>query len=246
MRTAAVLSLVFASACASGAGFAPKPLPELVATGSPLAALDTNNFVLDGGESFAWNVQFQGLSIGRAELAVGEQEVRSRFETNALASSFARARYELVSVLDRNAHRPIGANESVEVDGETTTTAASFDGKSYMIGTPPVAHSVPDGNVHTLQSALGVIRGWAQPQAKGGVLYVLVAAKIYKLVLSRPIPEDLYSSPAIKVSGRVTPLEGNGPSISLAMWVTNTPARMPLRIEVAGDDKQITAELIDQ
>lgn len=242
----AVIAVVFATACAHGPGFAPKPLPELVATGSPLGPLDSRNFVLDGGESFAWNVQFQGLSIGRAEISVGDQEVRSRFETNALASSFARVKYELVSVIDRNAHRPIGAFETAELDGESQTTNATFDGKSYAIGEPPVSHSIPDGNVHTLQSALGVIRGWAQPQAKGGVLHVLVGGRIYKIVLSRPIPEDLYSSPAIKVSGRVSPLEGSGPAISFAMWVTNTPARTPLRIEVAGDGKQITAELIDQ
>ncbi len=241
----AVLAVVFTTACAHGPGFEPKPLPELVATGSPLGPLDTKNYVLDGGESFAWNVQFQGLSIGRAEIAVGDQEVRSRFETNALASSFARVKYELVSVIDRDAHRPIGANEISELDGEATTTNATFDGKSYAIGEPPISHSVPDGNVHTLQSALGVIRGWAQPQARGGVLHVLVAGRIYKLVLSRPIPEDLYSSPAIKVSGRVAPLEGSGPAISFAMWVTNTAARTPLRFEVNGDGKTITAELID-
>ncbi len=241
----AVIAVVLVSACAHGPGFAPKPLPERVATGSPLGPLDTKNYVLEGGESFAWNVQFQGLSIGRAEIAVGDQEVRSRFETNALASSFARVKYELVSVIDRNARRPMGAHESAEMDGEVTTTNATFDGRSYSIGEPPVTHSVPDGNVHTLQSALGVIRGWAQPQARGGVLHVLAAGKIYKIVLSRPIPEDLYSSPAIKVSGRVAPLEGSGPSISFAMWVTNTPARMPLRIEVNGDGKTITAELID-
>lgn len=242
----AVIVVVFATACARGPGFAPRALPDLVATGSPLGPLDTKNYVLESGESYAWNVQFQGLSIGRAEIAVGDQEVRSRFETNALASSFARVRYELVSVIDRGGRRPMGANETAELDGETTTTSATFDGRSYAIGEPPISHSVPDGNVHTLQSALGVIRGWAQPQARGGVLHVLVAGKIHKLVLSRPIPEALYSAPAIKVSGRATPLEGNGASVSFAMWITDTPARTPLRIEVAGEGKTVTAELIDR
>ena len=242
----AVFAVVFAAACTHGSSFAPRPLPELVATGSPLGPLDTSKYMLDSGEAFAWNVQFQGLSIGRAEIAVGEQEVRSRFETNALASSFARVKYELVSVIDRDGRKPMGAHEIAELDGEALSTNATFDGNSYAIGEPPVSHTVPDGNAHTLQSALGIIRGWAQPQARGGVLHILVGGKIYKLVLSRPIPEDLYSAPAIKVSGRVAPLEGSGPAISLAMWVTNTPARVPLRIEVNGDGKTITAELIDQ
>lgn len=244
MRSA-VLAVVVTAACSHGPGFAPRPLPELVATGSPLGPLEVKKLVLDAGESFAWNVQFQGLSIGRAEIVVGDQEVRSRFETNALASSFARVKYELVSVIDRNAQRPIGANELAELDGEATTTNASFDGRTYAIGEPPVQHSVPDGNVHTLQSALGVVRGWAAPQARGGVLHVLVGGHIYKLVLSRPIPEELFSSPAIKISGRAAPLEGSGPSVSFAMWVSDTTARVPLRIEVAGDGKTITAELID-
>ncbi|MFN0253537.1 MAG: DUF3108 domain-containing protein [Kofleriaceae bacterium] len=241
----AVIAVLFVTACSYASAFAPKPLPDLVATGSPLGPLDASKFVLDGGESFAWNVKFHGVSIGRAEIAVGDQEVRSRFETNALASSFARVKYELVSVIDRNGHRPMGANELAEIEGEATMTNASFDGRSYAIGEPPVSHSIPDGNVHTLHSALGVIRGWAQPQARGGVLHVLVGGKIFKLVLSRPIPEDLHSAPAIKVSGRVAPLEGSGPAISFAMWVTNTPARVPLRVEVNGDGKTITAEMID-
>ncbi len=244
MRIAAV-TIAFVTACAHGPGFAPRPLPELVATGSPLGPLDASRFVLEGGESFAWNVQFQGLSIGRAEIAVGDQEVRSRFETNALASSFARVRYELVSVIDRSGRRPLGSHEVAELDGEALSTDATYDGTNYAIGEPPVSHSVPDGNVHTLQSALGVIRGWAAPQARGGVLHVLVGGKPYKLVLSRPIPEELFSAPAIKVSGRVSPLEGSAPAISFAMWVTDTPARVPLRIEVNGDGKTIVAELID-
>lgn len=245
MRSVLVVA-VFVTACSHASGFAPKPLPELVATGSPLGPLDTSSFVLEGGESFSWNVQFQGLSIGRAEIAVGDQEVRSRFETNALASSFARVKYELVSVIDRSGRRPMGAHEIAELDGEATSIDATFDGRTYAFGQPPASHSVPDGNVHTLQSALGVIRGWAKPQARGGVLHVFVGGKIYKLVLSRPIPESLYSAPAIKVSGRVAPLEGSGPAISFGMWITDTPARVPLRIEVNGDGKTITAELIDQ
>ena len=72
-------------------GVAPRPLPDLVATGSPLAALDVRDLVLNTGESFVWRVQYQGLSIGRAELVVGEQEVRTRFATDGLASTFMTA-----------------------------------------------------------------------------------------------------------------------------------------------------------
>jgi hypothetical protein len=233
-------------ACAPGVGFAPKPLPDLVATSSTLGPLSTKDFVLNTGESLAWNVSVQGLSIGRAEMVIGEQEVRTRFETNMLASTFAHAKYDLVTVVDRTAHRPIGANENVEVDGERTSTNASFDGKTYSIGDPPAPHDVPDGNVHTLHTALAMLRGWAEPQAQGGTLYVLVAGKVFQLTVSRPIFEDLHSSPAIKVSGKITPLEGSAPTASIAMWLASTPAKTPLRIEIVANDKQITAEVIDE
>lgn len=245
MRLALLLSLPLL-ACASGPGFAPKPLPELVATTSTLGPLATKDFVLNAGESLAWNVSLAGISIGRAEMAVGEQEVRTRFETNMLASTFARAKYELTTVVDRNGMRPIGAVERLDADGESTNTNASFDGRSFTIGDPPTQHQVPDGNVHTLHSALGVIRGWAAPQAQGGTLYVLVAARVYQLVLSRPIFEELHSSPAIKVTGRITPLEGNDSNASIAVWLTANDAKTPLRIEIVANDKQITAELVDE
>ncbi|HEY4057849.1 MAG TPA: DUF3108 domain-containing protein [Kofleriaceae bacterium] len=233
-------------ACGPAVGFAPKPLPDLVATTSTLGPLAAKDLVLNTGESLAWDVSVQGLSIGRAEMAIGEQEVRTRFETNMLASAVAKAKYDLVTVIDRTAQRPIGANENIEVGGERTSTNASFDGKTYSIGDPPEPHAVPDGNVHTLHSALALIRGWAEPQAQGGTLYVLVAGKIFQLTMSRPIFEELHSSPAIKVIGKITPLEGSAPTASIAMWLTNTPAKTPLRIEIVANDKQITAELIDE
>jgi hypothetical protein len=241
-----VLLFALLAACGSSVGFAPRPLPDLIATGSPLAALEVKELVLTPGESFAWSVQYQGIAIGRAELAVGEQEVRTKFETNALASAFASAKYELVTVIDRTAKRPLGASERIEADGQTTVVDASFDGKNYTLGDPPETRSIPDGNLHTLHSALGVIRGWADARARGGVLTVLVGGRPYRLVVSRPIEEDLHGSPTLKVAAKAAPLDGNGATISIAIWLTVTEAKAPVRIEVAIGDKQVTAEMIDE
>ncbi len=244
MRHAVVLAIL--AACGQPAGFVPRPLPELVATGSPLAPLSTDAFAYRAGESLAWDVSSQGLTLGRADLAIGEQEVRSKFETGALASAFARASYELTTVIDRSAKRPIGAHEVIEVDGETTSTDATFAGAKVTLGNPPSTKDVPTGDVHTMHSALAVVRGWATPKAQAGVLYLLHAAKLYKLVLSRPFPERLHESPAIKVSARVVPHDGSGVTVSVAMWLSDDELRIPRRIEIAADGKTVTAELLEQ
>src|SRR5262245_51668953 len=77
----------------------PQPLPALAAARAPIA-IAVRALHLAPGESLIWDVSMHGLTIGRAELVTGDGEVRSRFKTGGLASSFASLRHELVTELD--------------------------------------------------------------------------------------------------------------------------------------------------
>jgi hypothetical protein len=105
----------------------------------------------------------------------------------------------------------------------------------------PRVLAVPPGNVgHTLHTALGVIRGWASPQARSGFLYIVHAGELFRIDFQPPTVEDLRDRRTLRVEARV---RGDTP-ISLSIWLSDTPDRVPLRIEVRAEGVRLTAELI--
>jgi hypothetical protein len=242
MRIALLLVLV---GCA-GSNLVAKPLPELVANLRPTVPIEVAALQLAAGEALRWDVHFHGMTLGRAELSSGDLEVTTKFQTGALASSIAQVDYELTTVLDRANARPSSARETLSRDGATTHHEVAFQSSSYTVGEPAVRHAVPQGGAHTLHTALGAIRAWAQPDAAAGFLFVVHAGKLYHLTLARPIAETLLGTRSLKVTCRVRPHDGDGDVIALSIWLTATPERIPFRIAIAGDDSQLTADIVDE
>jgi len=216
-----------------------KPLPELVAQARP-TPIAVSPLLLVPGETMIWDVNMGGFTIGRAELVVGEHDVQSRFTTGRLASTFAKVRHELTTVVEPGASLPERGTEVLEVDGETKRVAMAFDARMHMITTDRTI-VVPDGNNgHTLHSALGVIRAWAQPEARAGYLYAIVGGDLFRIDLARPLVEELQGTMTLRIECRV---RAEVP-ISMTIWLRASPDRTPLRIEISGDDAHLTAELI--
>ncbi|MBA2542915.1 MAG: DUF3108 domain-containing protein [Deltaproteobacteria bacterium] len=212
-------------------------LPELVRA-QPLTSIRVPAVMMLPGETMTWNVIAKGFTIGRAELVVDDREIRSRFETSKLVSTFARVRHELVTVIDRGSAR--SASEVVEIDGETSRSQVQFVGSRYS--TADRVGTVPDGNLgHTLHSALGVIRAWVHPDAHAGFLYVVHDGDVFRIDVARPIVEDLRGTKALRIDCR---LRGDV-QVSVTIWLRASDDRMPLRLEVGGDDVHLTAELLE-
>jgi hypothetical protein len=239
-----VLALVLLSACERP--FPAKPLPELVAASAPTTALAVPELLLAPGEKMIWDVYLQGLTIGRAELVVGTTDVNSRFRTNSLASSFASARHELATTLDRRGARPRSGSETLELDGETRQISAAFDGASYTLDGKSGPHVVPGGSApHTMHSALGVLRAWARPKASPGFLYILQLGHLYQLDVARPVTEDLRDTKTFRIDGEVRRIDSPSDSIALTLWLAANRDRTPLRIVITTPNAKITAELIE-
>lgn len=215
-----------------------KPLPPLAAPAIPLA-IAVPMLRLVPGETMIWDVQWRGLTIGRAELVVDEEAIHSKFATGTLASSVARAKHQLVTVLDRGGSRPVSASDILELDGTTTHVDMAFHGNAIG-GTKE--QRIPDGNVpHTLHSALGVIRAWASAGAPAGFLFVVHAGEVARLDVTQPVEELLRDTPTLKIEGT---LRVGGDTIAIAIWLSADHQRMPLKIELSADDEKIIAELI--
>jgi hypothetical protein len=236
-RTAPIVAALWLAGCEPP--LARQTLPELAAVRAP-AAIAVRELRMPAGESLIWSVSLHGLTIGRAELVAGADEIRSRFRTGGLASSVASVRHDLITAVDRAAARAATERETLVVDGETTEVSATFDGTGYAVGGR--AHPVP-GGVHTLHTALGVVRAWADRDAGPGYLFVVHAGKLFRLELAQPTAAELAGVRALRVDGRIRPVD-RGDAVAIALWLSADPARLPLRIEIRAEAAQLTAELV--
>ncbi len=224
----------------------PPALPELVRP-PPMGPIRVSQLWLMPGEEMAWSIQVNGITIGRAVLAIDDHEARSRFETDGLAAAFSRVHYDLVTGLGNAG--PRWANERLVVDGERTEIAERFAGSRFSVGRH--ARAVPDGERgHTLHTALGVVRAWARPSAPAGYLYVVHAGALYRIDVARPLVEPLHGIPALRIeleihaaSPGATVLSPED-SIAVTVWLRERD-RIPLRFEVANGTVHAAGELLD-
>jgi hypothetical protein len=206
--------------------------------------LPLTTLALVPGESLIWTVHWKGITVGRAELAESERDVRSRFTTDALVKTVVSIEYNLETVLDRTAARAISATEKLVINGETKEAAETFDGASYAIDGRSVL--VPGGNPgQTLHSALGVVRAWAAPDAHPGFLFIVHAGQLYRVDVMRPVAEELAGTSTLRVECRVHPEDDKLEAFAVTAWLTADPQRTPIRIEVTNAEAHLTAELID-
>jgi hypothetical protein len=231
-------ALVFLLACEPQ--LVPTPLPPLAVARAPVA-IDVGTLGLHPGEAMIWDVALRGMTIGRAELVVGDTDVRSRFKTGGLASAFASARHEMVTRLDRAAERPSSGSETLVVDGETRRVEVVFEGSSVVVGGRAVA--VPGGGrAHTLHTALGALRAWADPGAAPGYLYVVQLGRLFRLDVAQPMAEDFQGRRTLRIDGHIRADDAD--PISITLWLTADPTRAPVRIEIRTAAAQLTAELV--
>jgi len=242
MRTSLLLSLLSLAACGRGPSLPIQPLPELVMAEAPAAPIAVRELLLVPQERMIWDVHWKGLTVGRIELAVDGDEVHSRFRTGSVVSTVTSVQHELATVLDRVGARPASQREALTVDGEARAIDAVFDGAGYRIeGQPP--HTVKQGSVHTLHSAIGALRAWARPGAKPGFLFVLFAGELLRLELAGPVAEQLGDRATFRIDGRAI---GGATLATVTIWLRAGEDRTPLRIELASDDGRVTAELLDE
>lgn len=215
-----VLITLLAAACGEP-NLVMKPLPPLVEPQArrPLPELAVTELGLAAGDHWIWDVQVQGFSIGRAELIVSEHDVQSRFHTSPLASAIANVSHELVTIIDREAGRPLTSTEQIDLGGKARQFSTKFAGTT----------------AHSFHSALGAIRAWARPGAEPGFLRVVHADHLFRLELEQPIVQQ----EQLRIDGRVI-----GPEVELALTMWLDPAHVPVRIEIRDGDERVTAELI--
>jgi hypothetical protein len=221
MRVALVTILI--AGCGGEPKLVMKPLPPLM---EPQARVPSREIVvgdigLAAGESWIWDVQVKGFSIGRAEMHVGAEEILSRFRTGALASAVANVEHDLQTIVDRASARPQVSSERLDAEGKLRQFNTQYAGTT----------------AHSFHTALGAIRVWARPDASPGFLLVVHADQVFRLELERPMVQQ----EQLRIDGHVI---GPDVDLSLSIWLDADATRTPVRIEVRDGDDRVTAELI--
>ncbi len=210
-----VLVILAAVAC-SEPTYRPRPLPPLVAP-TPLVqtrAIEVMELGFTPGERMVWEVRLRGMTIGRVEMNVGTDEIRSRFATGTLASAVANVEHDLTTSLE--GIRPGTTRERLELDGKLRQFTTSYAGTRS----------------HSLHTALGAVRVWAARDATAGFLHVVVADTLVRVDLQQPT--QLQQS--LRIDGKIVGLDETA---ALTIWLD--AARSITRIEVRTASEQITA-----
>ena len=214
------------------------PLVEPPPTPLPSAAVQ-----LPPGEEMAWDIYWQGLLVGRAELSVAAREADSRFSTTVLARAFAKVRYHGVTTLDRGV--TTGSRESLAFGGEDSSVTAMIDGARYSLDAGPTL-TVPGGTgLHTLHTALGSLRTWSRGDAAPAYLWFVLRHTLYRLDVERPGNDEAQGHRALKIHGTVRASDRSIDPVDVTIWLSTTPDRTPLRIVVVADGERISAELTE-
>lgn len=217
MRALPLLALLICGSCTSESAVVMKPLPPLAPPIPPMVELVDGPLGFAPGEHLIWEVQARGIAIGRVELEVDEHAITSRFATNHIASAFTKVDHELVTLLDQG--MPVSANERLDFDGELRQS------------TIELAHT----KLHSLHTALGLIRAWAHAGATPGFTSVTFMDKRFRMQLEQPFSEG----ELLRVDAHIS---GGDETIGVTMWLDAD--HRPVRIEVRADDEKVTAELI--
>lgn len=234
MRRAVILLCL--AACAG------KPRTQALAREAPPAALALVTPQLIRGEEMGWAVWWQGVEVGHAELVTGAQDIRASFRTGTLASAIASIRYDMTTQIDLGHVRSTtevtsrrGATERVDAD----LGAASFTLRGQ------VPRPTPDGRpLHTLTSALGVVRAWSQGTAPQGYLWFAHGGELYRLDVFPPVRDEALGKKALRIDAVVRAID-RSTTLDVSIWLARNTERTPLRFVVEEGSDRVSAELIE-
>ncbi|MEJ7604269.1 MAG: DUF3108 domain-containing protein [Kofleriaceae bacterium] len=235
MRSALVLVAVLG--CGPGIPGSAPPAKQ-PATSIELAAVAPQ---LPPGERLAFTVYWSDVAVGRAELANDVDRVHSSFRTTELASALVDLRFDLVSQL---AHGwPRSLVETVVTGGKAEHVRASLARGSYQLANAPVQLAPEDGPVHSLHTALGIVRAWSRRHDKGsGHLWLLHRGKLFRLDVFGPVRDAVAGKPALRVDAVARAIDRSR-EVALSIWLGAGDARLPLQITARSEGELMTAEL---
>jgi hypothetical protein len=212
------LACCLAAAC-SEPNYVAKPLPPLVLPKqtTELHPIATTALGFTAGENFVYMVRLRGFTIGSARLDASETEITSHFATSMLAKAITSISHDLTTTFEGT--RPRRGTERLSIDGKARQFVTEYAGTTS----------------HSIHTAIGLVRSWAQLGASAGTLQVVVGDQLVRVELTEPSGGKDW----LRVEGKLVGLDAPA---SFTCWLDG--ANVITRIEIRSDGEQVTADLV--
>ena len=224
------------------AGCVRKPGTQAPVPDAPPAALAQLPPHVARGEEMAWDVFWQGMQVGHAELVTGARDVRASFRTGMLASAISSVRYEMTTVIDRGS--ALSTAEVLARGGSSERVDVELGASSFTLR-GQVPRRTPDGHpLHTLTSALGIVRTWSLATAPQGYLWLVHGGELYRLDVFPPVRDEALGKKALRIDAVVRAID-RSVTLDVSIWLARNGDRTPLRFVVEEDGDRVSAELVE-
>ena len=220
-------------------------------TVAPLAAPPTTELaaippLLPIGEQLSWTVTWMEVAVGQLDLNVTRAGAHTTFQTGTLARALLDVRYELATTIDHG--RPRRMTETLIRRGTREEFPATLAGASYRLGTGAPRLAPGDQPVHTLHTALGIVRAWSQHEVtESAYLWLLHRDALYRLDVFPPRADAVGDRRALRIDGTVRALDRSSGSsarqLEVSLWLATSVERTPLQFVVREGDDLVSAEL---
>jgi len=226
--------------CALGCGAATPGTVAPLQT-APTTELAAITPLLPIGEQLSWTVTWMEVAVGQLDLNVTERGAHSAFVTGTLARALLDLRFELATVFDRSGPRTV--TESMVRRGQREDIAATITGTSYRIGTAPAKLAPGNQRIHTLHTALGIVRAWSLHEVTDtAYLWLLHRGALYRLDVFPPRKDAVGVRAALRVDGSVRALDRSR-ELDVSIWLAPSADRTPLQIVIRSGEDVVSAEL---
>ncbi|WP_199350993.1 DUF3108 domain-containing protein [Haliangium ochraceum] len=225
------------------------------------------------GETFSFELSFQGILTGRAGIAVGEPGqvegrevliVRSAFETAGAVKFLKNMRDNIDTQIDWLSGAPITHSAHAENDESTASAQTRFEGDTTVIvyersdkPTLTIQVVLPEGEtMYELHSLLGMLRAWEPDAGDRVVFYSVSGRRVWRTEMhfagseTMRTPMGLYAALHFEgVSRRLKPdtlaVDENKDPRRIGLWISDDIKRMPLRFIAYTEYGEFQADLVD-
>jgi hypothetical protein len=225
------------------------------------------------GEQVTAEVSFKGVTIGEYRLwiagpclAEGKPalSVVSTARRTGFYSAFDDSGGEALSLIDAASGRPLGSRSRVESRSSVRHYRVNFLEGHYRVVYAWQSKRSPRTNqsdrlrpapphvpLHDLHSALGLLRVWAAKPGTRGSLHVVFGSRLYRVDVEVGEREEVTvggsTFDAVRIEGTARlltkELVASAKARHLALWISDEPARLPLRARMDTRKGVVEADL---
>ncbi len=228
--------------------------------------------VLPAEQQLTWNVTFRGIRGGQAVLALGKAGllegrrvivVKSRVETQGLASAIKKLRDDVTSWIDTKTSLPVRARSHFVIGERETLVETRFRSGDLAIKYRPIGkdwrtrtQKVPPNEVtRDPHASLAVLRAWDAAPGSQAYFYTQSGRTLWRQDLTmgnrETIRTKLGKIPSVRINAvavrytRMFRRNAKKKPRTYSLWISNDSRRLPLLLLANTEFGKVKIELVE-